>query len=159
MIYLNEKEFKPVLIFFSVIFIPPIITLWVMTYIRFEYILIFISLCLLLIYVLLILLVRKTTKTKKNYLIIHEESFEIHYPNIGNGTNELNVKFCDVIEVEYYRITSIRGWFQILGCVAPKCTYITYLKNGKRTTELMGFFDLSDIKKITSENGIRLILK
>ena len=85
--------------------------------------------------------------------------FEIYYPNIGEGTHVLKVNFCDIIEIEYYRMTLIRGWLQILGYVGPKCTYITYKKGGKRITELMGFFDLNDIKEITNRNDIKLKIK
>ena len=108
---------------------------------------------------MLIFILRKISKNKKNYLIINDDLFEIYYPNIGEGTNVLKVNFYDIIEIKYYKITSIRGWLQILGYVSPKCTYITYKRHGKKITELMGFFDLSDIREITNNKGIKLIIK
>lgn len=159
MYYLNEKEFKPMLIFFSFLFLPPIILLGVILVLNFQLIILAIELSILIIYIMLIFIIRKVSKNKKNYLIIHDEMLEIYYPNIGEGTNTLKVNFCDIIEIKYYKITSIRGWLQILGYVGPKCTYITYKKYGKKITELMGFFDLNDIREITNKKGIKLIIK
>ncbi len=159
MYYLNEKEFKPMLIFLSVIFLPFIVLLGIIMFLDFRLIILAIAVILLIVYILLILVLRKSSKNRENYLLIHEDMFEIYYPNIGEGTHKLKINFCDIIEIKYYKITSIRGWFQILGYVGPKCTYITYKKYGKKITELMGFFDLRDIKKITNEKGIKLIIK
>lgn len=159
MYYLNEKEFKPMLIFLSVVFLPCIISLGIIMFFDFRLIILIVALSMLIIYILLIFILRKVSRNKENCLIIHDELFEIYYPNIGDGSHSLNVNLCDIIEIEYYRITSIRGWLQILGYAGPKCTYITYQKYGRKITELMGFFDLRDIKKITDEKGIKLKIK
>lgn len=159
MYYLNEKEFMPLVIFLSVIFVPPLILLFIVLFFEFELVLLLTTVGVLLIYIFSIIISKKATNAEGHYLIVHDDSFEICYPNIGNGTHALNVKFSDVIEIEYFRITSIRGWCQLLGYVVPKCTYITYLNNGIKTTDLIGFFDLKDIKSITSKNGIRLKIR
>lgn len=159
MYYLDEKQFKPMLIILSVIFLPFIVLLGIIMFLDFELIILVIELSILIIYIMLIFILRKDSKSKGNYLIIHDEMFEIYYPNIGEGTHKLKINFCDIIEIKYYKITSIRGWLQILGYVVPKCTYITYKKYGKKITELMGFFDLNDIREITNKKGIKLIIK
>lgn len=159
MYYLDEKQFKPMVIFLSFLFFPPIIVFGIFIVLEEQYSLLVLELLIIAIYSIIILMIRRSCNNKKNYLLIHDEMFEIYYPNIGEYANELKVDFCDIIEITYYRITSIRGWLQILGYVSPKCAYITYSKYGNKRTELMGFFDLNDIKKITNESGVKLKIK
>ena len=156
MYYLNEKEFKPLFVFLTVIFAPPIIALSVVLFWGFNTYILVVLLFLSLIYVLFLLFARKNSQKKDNYLVVQNGLLEIHFPNIAEGEGVLNIETCDVIKIVYYKITSLRGWVQLLGYVSPKCAYITYKKGDKTICELFGFFDLKDIESITSKNNIIL---
>ena len=67
------------------------------------------------------------------------------------------IKFSEIDYIIYYRITSITGWFALFNYILPKSAIVVYKKNIQ--DELLGYMDFKDIKKISNENEIKLIVK
>jgi len=156
---LSEKQFKPAIIFLSIIFCPLFLGVLVVLSCNFDIMILSIFLILLLIYVLLILFYKKISNNKNHYLIIYDSKMIINYPNINKIKHVLDINYENIIKLEYYKITSITSWFQLLNGVLPKCIFITYIKDGKEVCELMGHMELKDIKKIANDKKIKLIIK
>ena len=157
---LSEKQFKPCIIFMSILFLPLISSLIVVLILHFTICVLIVFLILLSLYVFLIILFRKLYNKENTNLILYENKMVINYPNVNNCKNSLELNYDDIIKLEYYRLSSIVSWFQLVyNYVLPKCVFITYDKNYDVRCELMGHMDLKDIKKIANEKGIKLIIK
>lgn len=148
MYYLDEKQFKPAIIFTSIIICPMLIGLIAVLIFSFDIAILIIFVSILLIYIFLITLFKKISKNKQHYMILSDDKLVINYPNINKNKNTLEIFYKDIICFEYYRIYSLLGWVQVLNGVFPKCVFITYENNYEEVCELLGYMNISDIKKI-----------
>ena len=156
---LSEKQFKPAVFFLSIIFFPLLLGVLAVLICNFDMIILIIFLMLLLVYITLIIFYKKISNNKNHNLIIYDCKMVINYPNINNMKHILEISYDSIIKLEYYKITSLVSWFQLLNGIVPKCVFITYIKNGKEVCELMGHMELNDIKKIANDKNIKLIIK
>lgn len=156
---LSEKQFKPAVIFLSIIFSPLLLGVLAVLIFNFDMIALIIFLMLLLVYIILIIFYKKISNNKNHNLIIYDCKMVINYPNFNNMKHVLEIDYNSIIKLEYYKISSLVSWFQLLNGVVPKCVFITYIKNGIEVCELMGHMDLNDIKKITNDKNIKLVIK
>ena len=156
---LSEKQFKPTIIFLSIIFYPLLLGVLAVLISSFDIMILIIFLMLLLVYVVLIIFYKKISNNKNHNLIIYDCKMVINYPNINNVKHILEISYDSIIKLEYYKITSLVSWFQLLNGIVPKCVFITYIKNGEEVCELMGHMELNDIKKIANDKNIKLIIK
>ena len=156
---LSNKQFKPSIIFISIIFFPIFFGLIAVLTFNFDIFIFVVFLFVLLFYILLIMLYKKISNNKNHYLVIHEEMMEIHYSNGKKISQSLTINYNEIIKIEYFRMSSIISWLQVINGVVPKCVYVTYTKFGKEDCELIGYMDLKDIKKLTNDKKIKLIVK
>ena len=159
MIYLNKGCFKPMLILMSVILLPISIACLFLTIYDFQVKLFVISLVMFFVYFCVILGLYKHSKSRKYYLTLQDNTYIlINYPNISNmQTLELNCN--EIIKMEYYKITSVKAWFMIFDYVGPQCVYITYAKNGKEESRLIGYPKFEEIRALCADLGIDLFIK
>ena len=156
---LSEKQFKPAFIFLSIIFYPLLLGVLAVLICDFDIMILIIFIFLLLVYIILIVFYKKISNNKAHNLILHDCRMVINYPNINNMKHVLEIYYESIIKLEYYKMTSLISWFQLLNGVVPKCIFITYIKDGKEVCELMGYMDLKDIIKIANDKKIKLLLK
>lgn len=155
MYYLDEKQFKPAMILFGILFIPSIIGLLIFNIVNFEIGLFILLLAFLFIYIGIILIVWKTSKRREHYLLLNDEGVEIVFYDSLDGKKKLELSFCQIKKIDYYRINSLEGWLVLFSFIYPKCVYITYTINGEEWTKFIGYMDYKDIKGI-AKNKIML---
>lgn len=156
---LSEKQFKPAIIFLSIIFYPLFLGVLAVLICNYDISILIIFLLLLVAYIVLIVFYKRISSNKAHNLILEDCKMVINYPNINRMKNTLEIYYDSIIKLEYYKMTSLISWFQLLNGVVPKCIFITYVKDGKEISELMGYMDLKDIKKISNDKKIKLIVK
>ena len=156
---LSKKQFKPAIIFLSIIFYPLFLGVLAVLICNFDIIILITFLMLLLVYIILIIFYKKISNNKNYNLIIYDCKMVINYPNIKKMKHVLEIYYDSIIKLEYYKISSLVSWFQLLNGVVPKCVFITYIKNGIEVCELMGHMEFKDINKIANDKKINLIIK
>ena len=62
-------------------------------------------------------------------------------------------------KLEYYKLSSVLSWLQLINGVFPKCVYIKHNSCGKVECEPIGYMNISDIKKISKDINIKLVIK
>lgn len=159
MCYLEQKQFIPAMILLGIPFIPCIISLIIANIILFKVELLIVLLIILMIYLTIVFILWKLSRRKNHYLLLKEDEVEIVFHDFSNGKEKLNLSVNQIIKIEYYRITSIKGWLMLFSYIFPKCLYITYKINEVENTKFIGYMDLKDIKKIATDKKIKLIIK
>lgn len=149
MYYLEQKQFKPAMILLGIPFIPCIIGLIIVTIMSFEIELLIMLLIILGIYLIMIIILLKLSKRKKYYLFIEDNVMRLEFCDSINGENKLELQFDEIIQFEYYRMNSIRGWLMLFSYIAPKCVFLTYNVNGNKQTKFIGYLDIKDVKEIS----------
>lgn len=155
MIYLSEGAFKPALIFISLIFLPMSVGCLVLTFVDFRVELLIVSLLMILSYSLIVFGIYKFSKTKKYYLIKEDEYIVINYSNIDC----LKIDVRNILEIEYYKISSVKAWFMLYNCIWPQCAFITYVNNEKKECKYIGNPNFDEIKRLCIDEGIALSIK
>lgn len=158
MYYLDQKQFKPALILFSVFFIPTILSLIVALSFLFEVELLIILFAIVALYLMLILVLWRISVRKTHCLSICEDSITINYPNVNDGKGILKLSITQIKKIDYYKITSLSGWMMLFNYVYPKSVFITYSTSGTEKTDFVGYMDLHDLQKIANSNQIELII-
>ena len=160
MIYLNSGFFKPALIIFSVVLLPITIGCWWLTLASFEIERFIVSLIMLLSYVAVIILTYRYSKSKKYYLLAEENGIlSIHYPNLPDKTDCLKLNIHDVVNIEYYKISSIRGWFMLINYLCPQCVFINYISDDKKVCQHIGYPHFKEISKFCNDLKIEFVVK
>lgn len=149
MYYLEQKQFKPSMILFGILFIPYIIGLIIANIMLFEIELLIILLMIIGIYLTIVIIFWKLSKRKEKYILIKDNIMELEFLDFISGKTKLELQFDEIIQFEYYRINSIRGWLMLFSYVLPMCVYLTYSVNGKEQTKFIGYLDIKDIKEIS----------
>lgn len=159
MIYLNKGFFKPMFILISTIILPVLIALLATNIKSFQFSSFFILGVLILGYLLLVLKIYQYSMSKRNYLIVKEQTLlMIKYPNISANDDFLSLNLVDIIKIEYYRMSSIKSWGMLYNYVCPRCAYITYLYQGNLMVRHLGYPLLSDIRDLCKNFNITLIV-
>ena len=158
MIPLNRGCFKPWAIFLSVIFIP-IISLCFFCLLdgyRTEILVaFFISIF---IYFAGLLIAHRYSVSKKYFLNICDDIFEIHGPKILDNETMCRVYISDIVNIEYSRISSILSWINLLHtAVLPQSVFITFRCDGKEVCKLMGYMSYTEIRNLCDRFNIKLI--
>ena len=158
MYYLEQKQFKPAMVLFGLLFIPILIGINIANVVFFRVELLIVSLVVLIVYLSIILFFWRLSKRKEHYLLINKNGVEILFHDSISGKIKVELSFEQIIKIEYYRINSIRSWFMLYSYVFPKCVYITYKIGGEEQTKFIGYMDLKDIKQIANDKNIKLIV-
>ena len=158
MYFLEKKQFKPSVILLSVIFLPIIITIIIAICLTFKKELLLALFTIVLIYSVLIIVFWKISQCKNKYLLLENDRIKVIYPNINNGENRLELSLKQIVKIDYYKITSFKGWFILFSFVVPKCVFITYKKDNNEYTDFIGYMDFDDVKKFANNNDIKLII-
>lgn len=158
MYYLEEKQFKPAIIMFSILFIPIIVAVTIAISFSYQIELLVILFVVILVYLTLTFIIWRISARKTYYLQVNKETINICYPNINNENCKLELLYKEIKKIDYYKITSLAGWMMLFNYAFPKCVFITYVKNGKEKTDFIGYLDLYDIKQIANNNQIQLVV-
>ena len=98
----------------------------------------------------------KVTRNKDYYLLGKENGLEMVIEEIGNN-EKLELKYNQIIKIEYYKITSITNWiFEFFQIFCIRCAYITYIANAEEVTRLIGCLSYKEIKEIAQKTNIKL---
>lgn len=75
-----------------------------------------------------------------------------------NGKTKIELQFDEIIQFEYYRMNSIRGWLMLFSYIAPKCVFLTYNVKGNKQTKFIGYLDIKDVKEISkiTNSGLKI---
>lgn len=157
MIDLGKKGLKPMIILWSILFLPCIISLIIYLIIAFEITILIIEIVILLAYLIILLICFNVFNKKDKMLKLTKIGFEISIYKSGKLIHTGLIKFAEIDYIVYYRLTSIVSWFAAFSYISPKSVIVVYKKNVQN--ELLGYMDLKDIKKISNENKIKLIIK
>ena len=157
MIDLEKKGLKPIIIFLSTMFLPVIISLIICLINDFDITILIITIVILLLFIIIIYICFNIFNKKNKLMKITKIGFEINLYKSGKLIHTGLIKFNEIDYLIYYRITSIMGWFALFSYISPKSVIVVYKKNIQN--ELLGYMDLKDIKKISKESNVKLIVK
>lgn len=156
MYFLEQKQFLPAMILFGIPFIPSIIGLVFANLFFFRIQLLIILILILSIYLSIILILIKLSKRTRNYLLLKDNNIEIAFLDSDIGIVKLDIPFKKIKKIEYYRITSLKGWLMLHSFIYPKCVFLTYDVKGEEFTKFIGYMDLKDVKEVAKKSNILL---
>ena len=155
---LNSAQFKPMSIFFSVIFLPITMALLVYTILEFRIELLIVSLVLLCLYIFILMIVYKESKKKNNYIVLYDKHLIIKHQSLNNH-KETKFLYSTIANLKYYRTTSIKSWlYSVLDglCFLPNAVFLVYYDCGKEKEIAIGYLSRENIKQISLSFGIKL---
>lgn len=156
MYYLRPREFLGLAIICSILFVPIIIVSIILCIISFEIKALIILLVSFAIYLLIMFICWKVTRNKDCYLLVKENGLEMVIEGLS-GKEKLELKYNQIIKIEYYKITSITNWiFVFFQFFCIRCAYITYIANAEEVTKLIGCLSYKEIKEIAQKTNIKL---
>ena len=158
MIYLNKALFQPMFILLSIVFLPISIACFAITFLNFRIEVLIVSVSVFLFYIAILFVTYKCSKTIKYFLCKKNDFIIIKYPSLNNS-DVFEIPICNIINIEYYRLSSIKGWCMLYNYVCPQCAYITYLEDGKEISTHIGYPIQDDIRNLCRDVGIKFILK
>lgn len=157
--FLQSGFFIPMIILWSVFFVPIILLTLAGTIYERTLPLIIILSVLIILYAFSLFVFYKLSKSKKYYLIAHEDRIIINYPNFSQTDKGKCVMKSDIVKIEYYRLLSIRGLLNLHNYVLPRCVFLTYIENEKEKCKLIGYLKPKEIKKFCEDNNFMLEIK
>ena len=159
MIYLNKKQIVPAILLINFVFMPLIIPLLVFLILYKEMRVMLITGILLLFYVLLTFIFCKIAYSKKNYLIIKKDCLEICCGNkfCDKDTGIWIVPFDRILQIDYYKINSLKGWFILWSYLLPQCVFLTVYDKGQKQSVFIGYMDLAQVRNIVAQKNLKLI--
>lgn len=156
MYYLRPREFLGLAIICSILFVPIIIVSIILCIISFEIKALIILLVSFALYLLIMFICWKVTRNKDYYLLVKENGLEMVIEGLS-GKEKLELKYNQIIKIEYYKITSITNWiFVFFQFFCIRCAYITYIANAEEVTRLIGCLSYKEIKEIAQKTNIKL---
>lgn len=156
MYYLRPREFLELAIICSILSVPINIGLIISCIISFALDLLIILLVSFAIYLLIMFICWKVTRNKDYYLLVKENGLEMVIEELGSN-EKLELKYNQIIKIEYYKITSITNWiFEFFQIFCIRCAYITYIANAEEVTKLIGCLSYKEIKEIAQKTNIKL---
>ncbi len=156
MINLSRAQFKPAVILLSVLFVPLMLAAFVLCLLDYTFDIFMLFVCLTVCYTTIIIIMSKVLKRSKYCLVLFDAYLEATYPNLGKRCGRIQVKYEDIVRLEYYKISSLKSWLLLFNYVVPQSVFITYKCNNEIITELLGYMQYEEIKKLTAEKGIAL---
>ena len=160
MIYLNSGFFKPMFIILSISLLPLTVACWWLTLASFEIERFIVSLIMLLSYIAVIILTYRYSKSKKNYISKETDNVLFIYSlDFFHNTKFLKLDICNIVKIEYYKISSIRGWCMLFNYLFPQCVFITYLSDGKEVCQHIGYPNFKEISKFCNDLKINFVVK
>ena len=159
MIYLNSGFFKPLFVLVSFLTLPLIVAIWGLFLLEDKIEVLVVAIIFSLCYFLCVLGIYRHSKMQKYILVVQDNSsLSIKYPNIQkNNTLELSID--QIINIEYYKITSIKAWCMLYNCIAPQCAFLTYETNQERKSAFIGYPDIKQLQELCDTYNIRLVIK
>lgn len=161
MIYLNKKQFLPAMILISIMFVPIMLMLTCLCLFYNVFQPFLIIGILLVTYLLLIFCFFKISKSTKNYLIINNDGLDICCGNkyCDKNTGVWKVPYNEIARIDYYRISSLKGWVSLWTGLLPKCVFITIQnRGGKENSVFIGYLDLDQVKLIANTGNIEIFV-
>ena len=157
MIFLSKKQLIPSLILLNVILLPCILPLPIFFLIYQEMRFLLVAGLFLSLYVVGLIVILKASSSKNEYLIIEHDRLDLHYSDESTGIWHLY--YNEIIRIDYYKATSIKGWFCLYGGCVPKCVFIT-IENlyGFEESTFIGYLDLNEVKQIASLANTELVI-
>ena len=162
-VYLLKGIFLSLFTAFSFIFIPFMIVLIVIMVVDFEIFIAVISGLWVAFYIMLGVIFYKYSLSPENYMILKESSIYFHYVKNKNYSvmdKEIDVK--DILEIEYYKINSISGWFFSFCSLDIEINRACILLNTpdclENATIEIGYFSTKQIKNIAEMYKIPLVV-
>lgn len=161
MIYLNKKQFLPSMIFISIMFLPMTLTLiylslWYRTWKSSV-----IAGILLIIYLSLTFCFLKISKSTQKHLVIKDQGFEICCGNkyCDKDTGIWRIAYREIEKIDYFKISSLKGWFSLWTGLFPRCVFITIrTAKGIEDEVFIGYLDLKQAKTLASIANAELII-
>ena len=155
MIYdLSKNAWKAYVIIAGLFFVPFCVAFIILTILDFSTTMLIVTICLNLVYAIIIVIIRIVTNNRVSRAIFIEENV------VEIVTKEFNIKlgFDELVEIEYYRLISIKTWLLVLfNCPLPTYTYITYInKYGVENYMFIGYLDYKDVKEIAQKTNTKL---
>ena len=161
MIYLNKKQFLPAMILINVIFVPLILPLSFVSIYDLHIPSLIILGIMLIVYLLLVFYFFKVSRSTKNYLVIQGEGLEICCENkyCDQSTGIWKVSYRKIIRLEYYKISSLMGWFSLWTGLCPRCVFLTIRNNsGIEESVFIGYLDLDQVRMLSQKGNIELLI-
>ena len=161
MIFLNKKQLIPSLILLNVILLPCMLPLLIFFLIYQEMRFLLVAGLFLLLYVVGLIVILKASSSKNEYLIIENDRLDLHCSSkySDESTGIWHLYYNEIIRIDYYKATSIKGWFCLYGGLVPKCVFIT-IENlcGFEESAFIGYLDLNEVKQIASLANTELVI-
>lgn len=149
----------PLTILYGVIFAPITIALIVATCLTANIITLVVAICLTIIFAILIVIFFVISNKKQYYLTVMDNFVKIVYPNVGTNLDELILKKEDIQKIEYFKLSSLHGWLNVLlDFTLPTATNITYKTHNGAKTDFIGYLDYNDIITICRTLGTNLVV-
>ena len=159
MIYLNEKQFLPAMIFISTMFLPIILALTFLSIYHRIFEPLLIAGILLFTYLFLIFCFFKIAQLKKDYLVFNDNGLEICCENkyCDKKTGIWKISFSEIERIEYYKILSLTGWLSLWTGLFPRCVFLTIRDSfGQEDSVFIGYLNLEQVKMLSQIGAIDL---
>lgn len=97
-------------------------------------------------------------KLKKYTLKVENGNLVSTFPN-SNSNDGIQIAMSSLIKIEFCRLFSCHGFVALLEWVAPESAIVTFEKNGKEESMLLGYPKLRDLKEFCTTHNIELVVK
>lgn len=161
MIYLNKKQIVPAMILIHVVFAPIIVALFALSVIDKRWEVLLCAILLFLVYLTFVFFLCKKAYSKRYYLISQDDHLEVCFKKnfFNHDTELLRIPYRDILQMDYYRISSIKGWFILYSCLFPKSVFITFYNEDKNErTVFIGYMDLNQIRSLAEKGNVELVV-
>lgn len=161
MIYLNKKQFLPAMILISTMFLPMILTITILSIYDHSFQPLLIAGILLFIYLFLLFCFFKIAQSKKNYLVFNDNGLEICCGSkyCDKNTGIWKISYSEIERIEYYKMSSLKGWFSLWYGLFPRCVFLTIRDCfGKEDSIFIGYLNLDQVTMLSQIGGIDLLI-
>ena len=162
-VYLLKGVFLSLIVTSGFFFVPFLVSMLIAFFIDFDTVFMVIFFVFTVAYVVVGIFAYKYSLSPENYMILKESSIYFHYVKNKNYSvmdKEIDVK--DILEIEYYKINSISGWFFSFCSLDIEINRACILLNTpdclENATIEIGYFSTKQIKNIAEKYNIPLIV-
>ena len=158
MVNLSSGVFKPMCILASILLLPSSFTCLALFLFNPSASMLIIALFFFLCYAAVLILTYRDSRKEDHYLHLLDNRLVIYYPNLGKAS-PLSIEISKIVNIEFYKISSIRAWLMLFNYVCPQCAYINYKMGEKEECKFIGYPDYIRLCELCRDNGIVLIEK
>lgn len=160
MIYLNKGSITPLLIIYSLIFIPIITALIIALFLAYNIGILIVFIGFTIIYILSIILIICNGNSKKYYIEMQGVNCIIKHHKLGKSNpNILELNIAEIQCFEYYKIKSFKNWFLMLMYYSiPNSLCIQYCISGINKFEFIGYMKKKQVVEFCNTNNIKLVI-